>query len=313
MNIKTIVFTFLLTTFSSKGFIFPFMQAWTQMNKQNCEEAYNGIKQLFNPQQTTQSESEKQMTLADIGGTIPVEIQEAIAFINNSEKYDALGARMPRNILLYGPAGTGKTSLARAIAGEVNAAFFSASGSEFIEMYVGVGPARVRKLFTDAQAALASGQYQKAIIFIDEIDAIGGKRTQESNSEYRNTLNELLNQLDGFNKNTNIFVIAATNHIQALDPALKRPGRFDRLIKIDLPNREDRESILRLYLNKTRHEVTDECIGIIAEKTVRFNAAELELLVNEAVIMAVRCNAPCVADEHVKSSLQQSLARNKVG
>ncbi|NPV92348.1 MAG: AAA family ATPase, partial [Firmicutes bacterium] len=182
----------------------------------------------------------------DVAGLTEVkqELQEILEFLKNPEKYKKIGARMPTGIILYGPPGTGKTLLARALAGESNASFHVASGSEFLEKYVGVGASRVRELFASAR------KNEKAIIFIDEIDAVGRKRSNDdrSNEEKDRTLNQLLVEMDGFNASSTVVVIGATNRLDMLDPALLRPGRFDRHIGVDVPSHSERLAILEVHM-----------------------------------------------------------------
>lgn len=283
----------------------------TEMNLRNLKTVYeNIIKPHWPTPGTVKDDFQWPYTFADLAGEIPQDVLEITDFIKNREKYTAIGAQMIKGILLYGPGGTGKTSIARAIAGETNAAFFTASGSDFIEMYVGVGPQRIRELFDRARQALCEG-YTNAIIFIDEIDAIGGSRSFEPNSEYRNTLNELLKQMDGFTQESGIFVIAATNNINLLDKALLRPGRFDRLVEIPLPNLKSREEILRHYIKKINYKGTGEFLTTLAQQTINMNGAELKSIINEAAIFAVRENIPFVTDKHLEMALKKALEQKK--
>jgi len=249
-------------------------------------------------------------TFANLAGEVPEEITELVTYIKDPAPYQAVGAKMPKGILLYGPPGTGKTSIARAIAGEAEAAFFAASGSEFIEMYVGVGPQRIRELFQKAREAISSGKHQRAIIFIDEIDAIGGKRSSGAdgaNNEYRTTLNELLNQMDGFARDPAIFVIGATNTPDHLDNALLRPGRFDRLVAISLPNEASRKAIISLYTKKIRSGLSEGMLTTMVTKTAGFSGAELQQLINEAAVAAARSRSPKVNDEHFEQALVKAV------
>lgn len=204
-----------------------------------------------------------------------------VKFLKNPEKYYEMGAKLPKGVVLYGPPGTGKTLTARAIAGEAGVPFFSASGSDFVEMYVGLGAKRVRELFEDAR------KKAPCIIFIDEIDAIGTHRgAYGGNSENDQTINALLSELDGFSSRESIIVMVATNRIEDLDPALIRPGRFDRHIAINLPDNEDRLEILNIYA-KDKKLSDDVDLEELAKLTIGFSGAGLEALMNEAAIMAV--------------------------
>jgi cell division protease FtsH len=212
-------------------------------------------------------------------------VEELIDFINNPEKYSKYGARMPRGVILYGPPGTGKTLLAKAIAGEAGVPFYAVSGSDFVQVYVGVGAARIRELFKRAR------QSEKCVIFIDEIDALGKKRDGGldggGNDERDQTLNALLAEMSGFNENQGIVVVAATNRLDTLDEALLRPGRFDRHIEIGLPDVKARLKILELHSkNKPIHEDVD--LEKLAHQTVYFSGAQLENLMNEAAILAAK-------------------------
>ena len=204
-----------------------------------------------------------------------------VNFLKRPDEYQKMGAKLPKGVILQGPPGTGKTLTAKAIAGEANVPFFSVSGSDFIEMYAGLGAKRVRDLFADAK------KHAPCIIFIDEIDAIGSKRTNSANSnEHNQTINALLSEMDGFASKESVIVIAATNRIESLDSALIRPGRFDRHISIELPDKDDRRKILNNYLaNKTLADDVD--IEELATLTIGFSGAGLESLINESAIHAV--------------------------
>lgn len=224
----------------------------------------------------------KKLSFNDVAGIDEVkeQIEEVVQLFRDSSKIEEMGGRIPRGVLLNGPPGTGKTLLAKVTACESNANFIHASGSEFVEMYVGVGAKRVRELFNKAR------QQAPCIIFIDEIDAVAGKRGLDNNSEREQTLNELLVQMDGFSSKENILVFAATNQLEKLDSAILRPGRFDRLISVFLPDAKGREKILKIYLDKTR--VKSVKTKQLARSTSGFSGADLSNLVNEAILYAAR-------------------------
>ncbi len=219
------------------------------------------------------------------------EVMEVVDFLKNPERYSAAGAVGPKGVLMVGPPGTGKTLLARAVAGEAGVTFFALAGSSFVEMFVGVGAARVRDLFADARKAAPS------IIFIDEIDAIGGRRNQGSgfggNDEREQTLNQLLSEMDGFEAGETIVVMAATNRAETLDAALLRPGRFDRTVEIPLPNQKERTAILAIHC-KGKQLSPDVDLDTVSRGTPGFSGADLANLVNEATINAVRANRTIV-------------------
>jgi len=236
---------------------------------------------------TDVSESEAQYPgFSDIAGNEEAKesVRDIVDFIKNPEKYARYGARMPHGMIFYGPPGTGKTLMAKAIAGEAGAPFYAVSGSDFVQMYVGVGAGRVRDLFRKAR------ENRRAVIFIDEIDALGKKRSnnpQNGNDEREQTLNALLTEMSGFSESEGIIVIAATNRLDTLDEALLRPGRFDRQIEIGLPDLNARRSILNLHIkNKPISDQVD--IDSVAKQTVYFSGAMLESLLNEAAIFAAK-------------------------
>jgi cell division protease FtsH len=226
------------------------------------------------------------ITFADVAGVTEAkeELQEVVEFLRNSEKFLAIGARVPRGVLLVGPPGTGKTLLSRAVAGEAGVPFFSISGSEFVEMFVGVGAARVRDLFEQAK------RHAPCILFIDEIDAVGrhrGAGLGGGHDEREQTLNQILSEMDGFDTNTNVIVLAATNRPDILDPALLRPGRFDRRVVLDQPDINGRKAILEVHCKGKPLDSTVN-IEVIAKQTLGFSGADLANLVNEAAILAAR-------------------------
>lgn len=235
---------------------------------------------------TLVEDEKRKTTFKDVAGCDEekAELEELVEFLKNPESFTELGARIPRGVLLVGPPGTGKTLLARAVAGEAGAPFLSISGSDFVEMYVGVGASRVRDLFEQAK------KKAPAIVFIDEIDAVGrhrGAGTGGGNDEREQTLNQLLVEMDGFGTNSGIIVIAATNRPDVLDPALLRPGRFDRQITVNRPDAQGREDILKVH-SRNKPLGPDVDLKEIAKDTIGFTGADLENLLNEAAILAVR-------------------------
>ena len=236
----------------------------------------------------SQNKGDVKVRFSDVAGAEEEkqELVEVVDFLKNPKKYKALGARIPAGVLLEGPPGTGKTLLAKAVAGEAGVPFFSISGSDFVEMFVGVGASRVRSLFEDAKKA------ERAIIFIDEIDAVGRRRGAGmggGNDEREQTLNQLLIEMDGFEGNENIIVIAATNRSDVLDPALLRPGRFDRKILVGSPDVKGREAILRVHA-KNKPLAEDVNLKVVAQQTPGFVGADLENVLNEAALVAARRN-----------------------
>ena len=222
-------------------------------------------------------------------------------YLRDPEKYTRYGARMPRGVLLYGPPGTGKTLLARALAGEAKVPFFALSGSDFVEKYVGVGAGRVRDLFKKAKKA------GKCVIFIDEIDALGKRRDESASDERDQTLNALLSEMSGFYTGDGVIVIAATNRIDALDPALLRPGRFDRQIEVPLPGRAERLSILRLH-SEDKPLSGNVSLEALAEQTVSFSGASLESLLNEAALIAAARNGEQIEQEDIQTAFYKTIA-----
>ena len=225
---------------------------------------------------------------SDVAGSVEEkeELQEIVDFLKNPKKYQQLGAKIPKGVLLYGAPGTGKTLLARAVAGEAGVKFFYISGSDFVEMLVGVGASRVRSLFSDAKKEAPS------VVFIDEIDAVGRKRGAGlggGQDEREQTLNQILVEMDGFDVNSNVIVMAATNRVDVLDPALLRPGRFDRRIMVNMPDANEREAILKIHARK-KPLAKDVSLHEVALSTVGFTGADLENLLNEAALMTARHN-----------------------
>lgn len=229
------------------------------------------------------------------------DLEEVVDFLKHPKKYEALGAKIPKGVLLVGNPGTGKTMLARAVAGEANVPFFSISGSEFVEMFVGVGASRVRDLFAKAK------KNAPAIIFIDEIDAVGRKRGSGmggGHDEREQTLNQILVEMDGFETGTNVIVLAATNRADVLDPALLRPGRFDRRTQITLPEKKDREAILKVHFKK---KPTDDTVKIerLAAKTAGSSGADLANIANEAAIIAARRNKKKISNDELTEAFEK--------
>lgn len=252
------------------------------------------------------------VTFDDIGGQegSKRELIEALDFIKDSEAAMALGIRPLKGILLSGPPGTGKTMMAKAAANYVDAAFLSASGSEFVEVYAGVGAQRVRKLFARAKSAAEKAAKSCAVVFIDEIEVLGGKRGKHtSHLEYDQTLNELLVQMDGMESNrgdVRLLVIAATNRPDLLDPALTRPGRFDRTVVVDLPDQEGRLHILKIHTRR-RPLADDVDLREVARETYGFSGAHLESVVNEAAIHALRCKRKRITADDFREAVEKVM------
>jgi cell division protease FtsH len=294
-------FSFIYRTNSNKGI--------NSLGQSNWKPGNNNGFNFPNFKNENQKENDQyvkpNVTLSSWAGSPEVieECKEIISYIENKEKYKEIGAEMPRGILLEGPPGTGKTLLAKAIASETNSSFTSVSGSEFVELFVGMGASRVRDLFESAR------KNRPSIIFIDEIDAVGRQRgagINMANDEREQTLNQLLYEMDGFNNNQDIVVMAATNRKDVLDKALLRPGRFDRIIKVPLPDKDSREKILEVYINKKKTEKQFD-ISAIAELTDGFSGAELKNLINEAAIMSARNNETVIKEKYIFDSFEKSI------
>jgi cell division protease FtsH len=243
------------------------------------------------------------VTFADVAGCDEAksELVEVVDFLKNPEKFIQLGARIPKGVLLVGPPGTGKTLLAKAIAGEAGVPFFSLSGSEFVELFVGVGASRVRDLFDQAKKAAP------CIVFIDEIDAVGrmrGAGLGGGNDEREQTLNQMLVEMDGFNTDTNVIIVAATNRVDILDPALLRPGRFDRRVTVDAPDVVGREAILKVH-TRGKPLRTDVDLSIIARQTPGFTGADIENLVNEAAILTARMGKTEIGQAELQLAIEK--------
>ncbi|KST62002.1 MULTISPECIES: ATP-dependent zinc metalloprotease FtsH3 [Mastigocoleus] len=253
-----------------------------------------------------QMEPQTQVTFGDVAGIdqAKLELNEVVDFLKNADRFTAVGAKIPKGVLLVGPPGTGKTLLARAVAGEAGVPFFSISGSEFVEMFVGVGASRVRDLFEQAKANAP------CIVFIDEIDAVGRQRGAGlggGNDEREQTLNQLLTEMDGFEGNTGIIIIAATNRPDVLDAALLRPGRFDRQVVVDRPDYSGRSEILKVHARgKTLGKDVD--LDKIARRTPGFTGADLSNLLNEAAILAARRNLTEISMDEINDAIDRVLA-----
>ena len=260
-------------------------------------------------------EDGKSIKFADVAGEDEAKesLQEIVDFLHNPKRYEDIGAKMPKGVLLVGPPGTGKTLLARAVAGEAGVPFFSIAGSEFVEMFVGMGASKVRDLFKQAN------EKAPCIVFIDEIDTIGKKRDGASgmggNDEREQTLNQLLTEMDGFDAAKGVIILAATNRPESLDPALTRPGRFDRRVPVELPDLKGRESILRLHAQKVK--IGPDCdFAVVARMTPGASGAELANIINEAALGAVRHHRMAVAQYDLQEAVDTILAgaqkKNKI-
>ncbi|KYH33870.1 ATP-dependent zinc metalloprotease FtsH [Neomoorella mulderi] len=252
------------------------------------------------------TDEKRKVTFSDVAGADEAkeELEEVVEFLKNPRKFNELGARIPKGVLLYGPPGTGKTLLARAVAGEAGVPFFSISGSDFVEMFVGVGASRVRDLFEQAK------KNSPCIVFIDEIDAVGRQRGAGlggGHDEREQTLNQLLVEMDGFNANEGIIIIAATNRPDILDPALLRPGRFDRQIVVDVPDVVGRKEILKVHVRgKPLDDTVD--LDVLARRTPGFTGADLANLVNEAALLAARRGKRNISMEEMEDSIERVIA-----
>ncbi len=268
------------------------------------------IDELYSPNKPSKDNTKNNLiTFKDIVGLdeILIEVKETVEFLKNPTKFVAMGAQLPKGILLEGTPGTGKTLIAQAIAGEADCSFYPVSGSDFHKKYIGDGPDAIRSLFNTAK------QNAPAVIFIDEIDAIGSRRSTDTDSaaasEFRAMVNELLSQMDGFHKNSSVIIIAATNLASNLDPALLRPGRFTRIIKVSLPSQEAREAILKFYIEKLPPENISfsiaQAITEIAKQTQGASPADLKNIINEAVLIAIRNNNGLITNSHLLSALDR--------
>ena len=268
--------------------------------------AEGGVMSFARSRAKIYAEDDVTVRFADVAGVDEAEeeLREIVEFLKNPRKYTSLGGRIPKGVLLVGPPGTGKTLLARAVAGEARVPFFSLSGSEFVEMFVGVGAARIRDLFAQAETRAP------CIVFIDELDALGKVRIQTpmgSHEEREQTLNQLLAEMDGFDARKGVIVMGATNRPEVLDPALLRPGRFDRQVLVDKPDVRGREDILRIHVKNVR--ITDDVqLKVIAARTAGFAGADLANLVNEAALLAARRDKPAVDMKDFDEAIDRVIA-----
>ena len=296
-------------------FVLPiilFSAIGNQMNKKLMEKAGGGPgSMMFGGMGKSNAKVYVQSTagirFADVAGEDEAKenLQEVVNYLHDPSKYESIGAKMPKGILLVGPPGTGKTMLAKAVAGESNVPFFSISGSEFVEMFVGMGASKVRDLFRQAK------EKAPCIVFIDEIDAIGGKRSGGQygggNDEREQTLNQLLTEMDGFEGNSGVIILAATNRPESLDPALTRPGRFDRRVPVELPDLKGREAILKVHAKKIK-VAEDVDFNKIARMASGASGAELANIVNEAALRAVRDGRGFATESDLEESIEVVIA-----
>ena len=307
----------LLISFLPMIILFWFVNRWASKKMQEMGGA-GGNAMLFGGKSGAKQyvvDDETGIKFNDVAGEDEAKesLQEIVDFLHNPKKYEEIGAKMPKGVLLVGPPGTGKTLLARAVAGEAGVPFFSIAGSEFVEMFVGMGASKVRDLFKQA------GEKAPCIVFIDEIDTIGKKRDGASglggNDEREQTLNQLLTEMDGFDATKGVVILAATNRPESLDPALTRPGRFDRRVPVELPDLKGRESILRLHAKKVK--LGPDCdFGVVARMTPGASGAELANIVNEAALCAVRHHRKAVTQFDLQEAVDTILAgaqkKNKI-
>ena len=307
----------LLISFLPMIILFWFVNRWASKKMQEMGGA-GGNAMLFGGKSGAKQyvvDDETGIKFNDVAGEDEAKesLQEIVDFLHNPKKYEEIGAKMPKGVLLVGPPGTGKTLLARAVAGEAGVPFFSIAGSEFVEMFVGMGASKVRDLFKQA------AEKAPCIVFIDEIDTIGKKRDGGSNlggnDEREQTLNQLLTEMDGFDATKGVVILAATNRPESLDPALTRPGRFDRRVPVELPDLKGRESILRLHAKKVK--LGPDCdFGVVARMTPGASGAELANIVNEAALCAVRHRRKAVTQFDLQEAVDTILAgaqkKNKI-
>jgi cell division protease FtsH len=285
--------------------LFLFIAIWAFFFRR-MNGAEGGVMSFARSRAKAYAEDEVKVRFSDVAGVDEAreELKEIVEFLKNPKKYTNLGGRIPKGVLLVGPPGTGKTLLARAVAGEAHVPFFSLSGSEFVEMFVGVGAARIRDLFQQAEAKAP------CIVFIDELDALGKARVQSpvgSHEEREQTLNQLLAEMDGFDSRKGVIIMGATNRPEVLDPALLRPGRFDRQVVVDKPDIKGREEILRIHTRSVK-TAPDVELKVIAARTAGFAGADLANLVNEAALLAARLDKTAVDRRDFDSAIDRLIA-----
>jgi len=266
----------------------------------------NNAAMAFGKSRARMSGDQPTVTFEDVAGVEEAkeELQEVVEFLREPEKFIALGARIPKGVLLVGPPGTGKTLMAKAVSGEAGVPFFSISGSEFVEMFVGVGASRVRDMFDQAK------RHSPCIVFVDEIDAVGRQRGAGlggSHDEREQTLNQMLVEMDGFDTDTNVILIAATNRPDVLDPALLRPGRFDRRVILDRPDMRGREAILKVHV-RGKPLASDVDLAVLARSTPGFVGADIENLVNEGAILAARRDLKVIGQDEFEEAIERVIA-----
>ena len=291
----------LLPSLLSVAMVFLLLMMMVRQN--NANGGGGGLSQFGKAKFTSAEQMKKKVSFRDVAGAQEekAELEEVVDFLKDPEKYTALGAHIPKGILLVGPPGTGKTLLAKAVAGEAGVPFLSISGSDFVELYVGVGASRVRDLFEEATKTAPS------IVFIDEIDAVGRQRGAGlggGHDEREQTLNQLLVEMDGFEGNSGVIVLAATNRVDILDPALLRPGRFDRQVYVGLPDIQGRKEVLQVH-SRTKPLAEDVNLETLAKSTSGFTGADLENLMNEGALLAARRNQRFIT----MSDLQESIIK----
>ena len=297
--------SFLMTLLVSWGPMLLLIGVWVYFMRQMQGGGKGGAFSFGKSKARMMDENNNNVTFADVAGCDEAkeEVREVVDFLRDPQRFQRLGGRIPRGLLLVGPPGTGKTLLAKSIAGEAKVPFFSISGSDFVEMFVGVGAARVRDMFENAK------KNAPCIIFVDEIDAVGRQRGAGlggGNDEREQTLNQMLVEMDGFETNLGVIVVAATNRPDILDAALLRPGRFDRQVYVTLPDIRGREQILNVHMRKVPLG-TDVNAAVIARGTPGMSGADLANLCNEAALMAARRNARLVEMEDFETSQRQNL------